>query len=376
MLSDTQLLDLIKVYQRRMEEITNRYFRLMGEHLERIGTLTPSDVHRLTEMRRAGMNLDNIQRAFTRATRMSVNEMNSLFVRVAQEDYRLAEQYLFRRPRLDPLKNVELLRIIEAQARQTAGTLANLSRTTLVSDAYREAVDVAVRAVHSGVADYQSAIRESARKTASEGLRVRYPSGTTRRLDSAVRQNVLDGVRQLQMNIMRQIGRDFGADGVEITAHALCAEDHLPFQGMQYSWAQFDAIQASLDRPIGQWNCRHMVSPVVLGVSEPTHTDGQLASYRNNSTEQVTIGKVTKSRYEWTQSQRKIETAIRNQKDVANLAKVVGDDKLRREAQRKINDLDALYGKISRQAKLLEARERMAVPGFRRVGTLRKPTRP
>lgn len=77
------------------------------------------------------------------------------------------------------------------------------------------------------------------------------------------------------------------------------------------------------------------------------------------------IDNVTKTRYEWTQEHRRIETAIRERKNVANLAKASGDDVLRREAQAHINQLDAAYARISDRAGLYERRDRMSVAGFR-----------
>lgn len=77
-----------------------------------------------------------------------------------------------------------------------------------------------------------------------------------------------------------------------------------------------------------------------------------------------------KTRYEWIQEQRRTETAIRRQKDVANLAKASGDDVLRREAQSHINTLQEHYARISAGAGLTQQPERAAVAGFRRVKTI------
>lgn len=198
---------------------------------------------------------------------------------------------------------------------------------------------------------------------------MQYPSGLTRRLDSAVRQNVLDGVRSLNNDILDQLGNEYGADGMELSAHALCAEDHLPYQGRQFSRKAFEQLQASLPRPIGMWNCKHTIFPVVLGLSEPAHSPEELAAYARNSREAIEIDGRVKTRYEWTQEQRRTETAIRRQKDVANLAKASGDDVLRREAQSHINTLQEHYARISAGAGLAQQPERAAVAGFRRVKT-------
>ena len=43
--------------------------------------------------------------------------------------------------------------------------------------------------------------------------KVDYKSGYNVRIDSAVRQNVLTGIRQVNLEVQKQVGRDFGADG-------------------------------------------------------------------------------------------------------------------------------------------------------------------
>lgn len=373
MLSERQLEELLKVFERRMQSVTEDYIRRMGEHIREIGQLTPTDVHRLTQMKRVNANIEAVKREIARAADAGMRDIEAVFRAAAESDQRFA-QAVFAEDhtptvKTSPIQTLSspLERILKAQLRVTAQEMANLSQTTLVSEAYRNAVDVAVQTVQSGVTDYTSAIRSAMKDAAREGLRVQYPSGLTRRLDTAIRQNVLDGVRALNQDVLRQVGKEYGADGVEISAHALCAEDHLPYQGLQFSNKEFDRLQNLLNRPFGLWNCKHTVFPILLGITEPAHTPEQLQQYRIHSTEEITIGGVTKSRYEWTQAQRRIETAIREQKYIANAAKAAGDPVARRQAQAAINRLDEEYAKISEAAGLYQQRERMAVAGFRRV---------
>ena len=255
--------------------------------------------------------------------------------------------------------------------RITAQAFKNLSQTTIETKRYRKAVDEAISAVQSGVTDYNSAIRRAMKTAAQDGLRVKYPnSGMTRRLDSAIRQNVLDGVRAVNNDVLRQLGNEYGADGIEISAHALCATDHLPYQGLQFSNRDFGELQNSLGRPFGAWNCKHTMFPIILGVSAPAHDADELRMYRENSAAEIEIDGRTMSRYEWSQEQRRVETAVRAQKDIAIAAKASGDDVARREAQSKINALQDHYEKVSNAAGLDMQRDRMRVAGFRRVKTV------
>ena len=371
MLSERQLRALLALFEARMQGSTDKYLALMGGHLKAIGGLKPSDTHRLTEMRRMGANVRTIQQDIARSAEANVADLAAVFGAVAAGDQEFAQQWFGGPPRIKgaPKNSTAIERVLKAQLRVTAQAFKNLSQTTIQSTAYREAVDVAIQTVQTGVTDYAAAIRGALRAAGNGGLSVQYPSGLTRRLDSAVRQNVLDGVRSLNNDILGQLGNEYGADGVELSAHALCAEDHLPYQGRQFSRKAFEQLQASLPRPVGMWNCKHTIFPVVLGVSEPAHTPEELAAYARNSREAIEIDGRVKTRYEWTQEQRRTETAIRRQKDVANLAKASGDDVLRREAQSHINTLQEHYARISAGAGLTQQPERAAVAGFRRVKT-------
>lgn len=375
MLSERQLQGLLKVFEERMQDVVDEYIRRMGEHLKDIGTLTETDVHRLKQLKRVNANVEAIKKKIAKAADASVQDVERVFRAVAESDQAFAQEMFaadhtpeVKTSRIKTLSS-PLERILKAQLRITAQEMANLSQTTVLADSYKAAVDVAIQTVQSGLTDYQSAIRSALKKASADGLRVQYKSGYTRRLDTAIRQNVLDGVRSLNQDALTQLGKEFGADGVEISAHALCAEDHLPYQGLQFSTKEFERIQNTLDRPFGMWNCKHTMYPILMGISESSHTKEELEMYRQNSQEAITIDGVTMSRYEWSQQQRRIETAVREQKCIANGAKAAGDDLLRREAQRNINRLQAQYARISSAAGLTPEKERMAVAGFRKVKT-------
>ena len=130
--------------------------------------------------------------------------------------------------KLTPTDVARLNQYAQAQARQTAQTIVNLSNTTALSQTYRDAVDKAVIAVSSGLTDYRSATREIIRDVGSSGLQVQYQSGYHRRLDTALRQNIVDGTNQLAQQASDMMGEALGYDAYEISAHAMSAPDHEP----------------------------------------------------------------------------------------------------------------------------------------------------
>ena len=374
MLSERQLEALLQVFNERVQGVNEAYLIMMGEHLRDIGKLGATDVHRLIQMKRMNANIEQIKREIAKIAGVMIEDVEEVFRQNAADDERFMRE-VFETGHVQTVKfkpgsgslSTPLERTLKAQLRITAQEMANLSRTTIDSTLYRKAVDVAVQAAQTGTSDYMSAIRSAMKQAAAGGLKVVYPSGYARRLDTAVRQNVLDGIRSINQDVLNQLGKEFGADGVEISAHALCAEDHLPYQGLQFSNKEFERLQNTLDRPFGMWNCKHTMHPIIMGVSEPTHDATMLAYYAMNSRAEISIDGVTMTRYEWSQQMRKIETSIRAQKDIAVAAKAEGDMKARREAQKNINDWRDLYDRITQAAALDERPDKMAAAGFRPV---------
>lgn len=203
--------------------------------------------------------------------------------------------------------------IIEAICNTAAMWLVSPQGELLpIRDAYVALINDAATAIAQGRESYASAIDRTVRTLARTGVRVRYPSGATRELYSAVSMNVMDAYRSAMHEARMEVGRAAGCDGVEISAHGMCAEDHLPYQGQQYSDKDFEKIQESLKRPIGQgYNCRHIIYPIILGVSKPAHSASALDEYARRSRRTVTVGGRDMTAYEFSQRQRSEETAIR-----------------------------------------------------------------
>lgn len=377
MLTEAQLDKLLKIFLERSQSVVEEYLIRMGDQIREIGELIPSSVNRLVQLKRMNANLDAIQKEIARLAEISIQDLKKIFEAAQETDARFVAKEFGNEFKKSILEMPALRRILEAQFEVTAGEMINLSRSTIVADGYRRAVDKAIQTVQMGIEDYNTAIRRALTEAAGEGLRVEirgtkysevrmgYGGKYTRRLDSAVRQNILDGIRSMSNATMMQLGEELGADGIEISAHKLCAKDHLPYQGQQYSMDAFNELQRKLKRPFGMWNCKHSMHPILLGISRPAYDDDELEDYRRFSDEQITIDGETKTRYEWSQQQRQIETAIRRQKDIGIAANAAGDGAARRNAQRSINALREKYDEISKAAGLDIEYERMRVVGYK-----------
>lgn len=389
MLNDKLLDALPEVLAARMEKANEYMLKKAGEHIGRIGRLTASDIHRLDELRRASADIREIEKELAKETQKNVADIEELFAFVASQNLEQSRDfYKWRGKEYIPYeKNAYLRRYVQSISRQTQDTLKNLSQTTVLrvwknrkkgneqivtlADGYKDIIDQAVTNVSIGVQDYKSAMRDTLRGLGESGIRtVEYESGWVRRLDSAVRMNLLEGIRQVNQGVQDAIGEDLGCDGVEISAHEFCSADHEDIQGRQMTKEQYDAWTAEHAYPlrkIGVLNCRHYAFRVILGVQEPLYTAEQLDEMKQRNAEGVTFEGKHYTMYEATQVQRELETRVRSAKDKQILAAAAGDDELRREAQRKINLLTSKYKRFSDAAGLSYKSERMSVSGFHRV---------
>lgn len=161
-------------------------------------------------------------------------------------------------------------------------------------------------------------------------------------------------------------GKECGANAVEISAHAICAPDHLPYQGRRFSFAEFEYIQASLKRPIGADDCMHSLHPIIMGISRPAYTEEMLEWYRFNSLEPLSVDGIVKTRYEWMMKIRSVEDSIRKRKQVIMASSEAPFEAFRRELQIQINELYAYRARMH-ECTGLSVYYRTHVPGFKPV---------
>ena len=159
---------------------------------------------------------------------------------------------------------------------------------------------------------------------------------------------------------------------MELSAHAISAPDHAPIQGRQFDNEQYFRMQnhmsfedvngnkhPAMPRRIGEWNCKHVSFPIVLGISKPVHSEEQLKEFEKNS----------KDKYDLTQEQRRMENKLRKLKNERLLASASGDELEAKRIQRKINEQQIAYRKFSEEHNLYYDRKRATVEGYRRISS-------
>lgn len=351
---------------KRFEKLNTKVLKNIGEHIAEIKAMDSDDLHRLSQMYRFGGDVNEIMAELAKETQLAEAELREMIRDAAENSYADASMFYKAtgRTQIPFAENLPLQQYIKSIQDMTAGTFMNYSNTSVIgfrrlgldgqvlyqgiSETYQEVISQAVTEITTGVTDFDSAMRSVLRELGDSGIRVvDYESGYSRRLDSSVRQNILDTNRKIYQGVQQQVGKEFGADGVELSAHGGCAADHVDIQGRRFTHAEYEELQGELVRPIGELNCKHFAHEIIMGISRPAYSEEQLDELKRLSNEKLEFEGREYTRYEATQLQRKLETAMRKSKDVVDIATAAGDDILRRNAQAKMNVLRYKYREVN-----------------------------
>jgi hypothetical protein len=192
---------------------------------------------------------------------------------------------------------------------------------------------------------YHTAVNRAVSELVNAGIsRVDYESGRSVRVDNAVSNALMTEFANVTQMVAETVGNDIGADGVEISAHAFCAEDHEDVQGRVFTKEQYEKLQdtgyavdidgqaveishsgAGSFRPIGTHNCHHIAYPFVIGVSEKAYSKESLEERKTQNETGMTFNGKHMTLYEATQEQRRMETKMRYQREKITALKETAD---------------------------------------------------
>ena len=381
MLTEKELEAAIKRITDRLDEVNRLFVKKIAAQILKIGELNQSSINRLIVMADMGADVADINRQLQEATALNIRDLFKIYQAALTETYtdKRFKMFLQQTP-LSTEQRDRITQFAQNVSVQTAQTMLNISNTTAVQDQYKGAVDKAITAVSVGLSDYQSATRSVIRDIGYNGLQVYYESGYHRRLDTAVRQNIIDGVNQINQNASLEMGEALGFDAIELSAHAHSAPDHEPVQGRVFLKAEFEKMQNGEDfsdvdghryegfpRPIGEWNCQHIAMSFSTAHSVRRYTEEQLSQWAKDNAQGCTFNGKHMTTYQAQQYMRRLETRVRREKDSANAARDVNDDELRRSCQVRINKLSKQYYALAKAAGLKPHGNRLSVEGFKAV---------
>lgn len=377
MLTPEQLQNLPQELTDLYDQLSEFILRDIARRIAKGAQITDTAEYQLYRARSLGLSTDEIAAKIAEINGSSAAEINRLIREAAAQSDEFDRKMLgVDKGAAVPLEeNAQLQKLISAQIAETAGKCENLTNTMgfadhdflgrvyylSMTDMYRREMDSAHMKVVTGATDYMTAIRQDCNKLAASGVRtIDYESRRSDRIEVAARRALLTSVAHVTHRISEQNGEELGADGWEMSAHSGSRPSHAVYQGRQYPQEQYERIIKPL---ISEPNCRHDVFPIILGVSEPTYTEEEL---QNIDQPPFTYEGRTYTAYEASQQMRKMERAMRKQKDRCIVADAAGDEEAFATASIRLNRQKYIYEDFCKAADSYTEYERTYVTGFNR----------
>jgi hypothetical protein len=361
----------------------NSALQRIGKRIKKYSKMSLTDVKKINNIAIVKQDMDAITKELAKVTGYNISQIEQMYGELLTEQH-LANQplYDYRGKKFVPFKdNRGLQAIAKAYAKSTGETMINLAKTKALcildhngkqvglQKYYTDVLDKAIMQVSTGATDFHTAMRDSIIELGGSGIRVDYGGGVTRRLDTVVRQNLLWGAKQASIQYNDMIGEELGCDGIEIDWHSNPRPSHEFMQGKQFvlgkartiNGVKFESADEALER-LNDYGCLHFKTPIICGISEPRYDKKELARLNQQNKKTYDIGGQKVTGYEATQMQRRLETAVRDQKTTRDLARASGDNALVKECNEKIKAYQAKYDEISEITGLAKQPKRMSVP--------------
>lgn len=385
MLTEEQQNALIERLLQRQYKANEEVLREIGKVIGKVRQMTPSEAYTIGQQLKYGESLNKIVKILSDTSNINEAEIYSMFEKIAKKNLDFSKKYFLAR-NIDFIpyeENTALKNLVNEIATATIQTYENIAKTIGltyldasgnkvtkgIETAYREIIDNGIVNVSQGKETLQSALERQLKEIGSNGVQsIEYESGYHRRLDSAMRMNLQDGLNQLAIAQQQLVGEQFDNDGWEVTVHDRPAPDHENIQGHIFSKEEFNKLQnyeyygeikdykgrtyiRSAEhniRPIGELNCYHFAIAVVLGVDEERYSNKELKEINERNKKGFEFDGKKYTLYEGQQLQRKIETEIRKARESKILAKSGNDENLFNQMQQKETELINKYYKLSK----------------------------
>lgn len=420
---------LLSVFEKKFQDYNTKVLEELGNVIKQFKDLTPSQAYALGQQLKYNTTVKDLLNELSKISGLSVKDLKAILEKVAKENISFADVYYKARGLETPIysENKALQRLVSSVYKLSGEEFKNIAKSTGfrllgdngepllldIGETYNYVIDKCVVAISQGKETYQQSMISTMKQLSSSGVRkIEYESGYSRRLDSSVRMNVLDAVREVSNQSQMLFGEEFGYNAVEVSHHSNSAPDHsnndiengkFDIDGHQFvklnilkeqikngmekeitlkdidevnhrvkckgKWYyDFDYINNNLNRPVSTMSCYHYIFSVVLGVSRPQFTDKQLEEDKKKNNDGFEFDGKHYSMYEGTQLQRRIETAIREAKDTQILARASGDNELVLQSQMKITQLTTKYKQLCNISGLPnKLSTRASVPNYRRI---------
>lgn len=356
--------------------------------IKKAGKITSTADWQINRLRIIGYSSEDIEKMIKETLNLSYPEVFELYDKVIDWEYvRNKDIYEQVNAKYIPYEeNKELQQLTEGLIQQSNEELRNITQSmgfyvdygngklvmTPLADIYQNYLDQAIAGVIYGTFDYNTMIRKAVAQLTNSGLRyIDYASGWHNRMDVAARRAIMTGVSQLTGKISDMNAEKLGTEHFEVAWHSGARPTHAVWQGKVWSKEQLVTVCGLGTGPgLLGWNCYHEYYPFVKGISERNWTDEWLTEQNRKENTPKTFNDKEYTLYEAKQQQRKMETAMRAQREKVVLLKQGGADPddvmiARAKYQGQLNE----YARFCKKMGLTEERERIYYDMRGRIAT-------
>jgi hypothetical protein len=184
-------------------------------------------------------------------------EIIKIFEEVGETELKGYRKIYYSR-KLDYKLSAESIQLIKTIAKRTNNTMKNMAKTIAYKTQrqYVEAMDDLYKKVVTGAYDYNTAMRQTERQLAKEGITLKNKDGSKTRIEVAVRRNLLTSIHQTAQSIAKDIGDTIGANCVVIGHSNKCRPTHHVIDAVTMSIPLFKQYEYLTEEA----NCYHIVN--------------------------------------------------------------------------------------------------------------------
>ena len=395
MITDEQIEEILFKYTSRQDEFNMSVIKIIADRVSRIADFdTLNTMDRFAIMRK---DIANIEEVYVKYKKAQKKHLEDDFWDIVVILYLESLQFYEKQVALEA--NKELVNALNAITDEAQKSFAKLVKNPVF--VLRDLKTPAVLKAYNLEETYKTVINEAlSYSNVSNELRdialkrtetqlfdsgVRYminnssdSAKDTTSANNAIRMNVLDSMKNLINKIQDVMGKQFGANAVELSAHIYPAPDHAPAQGHQFSKEEVEKMQSGMDfkdlqehtyigfeRNIGEWNCRHYFMQIKKGAT-PTYTQAQLDKIlKDNERGYTDENGKHRTLYECTQVQRRYEREIRKAKEKYLYGKALNDKNIMARSRNRVGALTTQYKQFSRKCDIPAKLERIRVKDYK-----------
>lgn len=364
-----------------MSDLTDR----LKANGEEITSAADWQINRLYEL---GVSKDEIDSLIQSTLDVSDDEIDRIYDEVVKSGYARDEEFYTSKGKeyISYAENKQLQQLVKAVKNQTKSEYRNITGSlgfavrnadntlsfTPLADFYQRTLDNGVMQIASGAVDYNTVLKRAVKAMTDSGLRtVDYASGWSNRVDVAVRRALMTGFNQVVAKVNEDNAEQLGTEYFEVSYHRGARQTHQVWQGRVYSKKELETV-CGLGTVTGLCgaNCYHSYSPFMKGIDTPTYSEEELDRMNEEENTPKEYNGKEYTAYEAQQRQRRLETAMRADRQKIELLTQGGaDDDTITGAKAKYFQRQDEYVKFSKAMNLPQQWERITVDGKNALGS-------